>query len=383
MRSAMILGLLWLAANSESYDLEKVGAFSMSIDEFCQLLPDEQKALLADAFDHRLQHARNLQYQVLILGRNRRYADRQIGEVVDKLVGSRYRHWRLGDSYRMETERDRNDVDVSKPTHIESSNFDRGTGIGRSTILYTEKGKVFGRIDVIPDRIMASNRYAYWLDGEANPIADYLFRYLVEHRDSYTIECPVEKDKVRLTVPWQPSYSDRPLGRREFWLDPRKGFLPIKGRARWELRTAKDPEWRIEEFIVGASKLVGNVWMPTELQEVISASTARPGIANVWSMKVENIESGNVTPQDIEVPFPEGAMVVDAIEGVGYYLGKNGDRTRVRRLVGAMTPPAAVDQSVTIRFWFVLLNAGVILVLAAAILWRLLAKRRAAAIPPS
>ena len=69
--------------------------------------------------------------------------------------------------------------------------------------------------------------------------------------------------------------------------------------------------------------------------EVVDASSggeSRKGIAGVYEMTVEALEFGNVTEMDLEVVFPAGTEVVNAIEGVTYFLGDAGERLKSQSL---------------------------------------------------
>lgn len=302
---------------------EDSAAFSMSIDEFVELSDADQKSLVASAFEHRLQHAKNLHYEALMLGNVSEYDGERVGKVLTQLNGSRLRHWTLGDSFRMDT--DRGGPDVSHPQKFVVCGLDATSGVVRSTVRFNNRDRSAGRIGVEVDQINHFNRYAYWLEGEHTMVAEYVFRYLVDHRSHFTLE-PASENKVCLIVPWHPYESKEPLGARTFLLDPAKGFLPVHGMARWdEVRRGGKTSWRTEEFFVEAAELVGDVWMPTQLKEVIGASTGGDGKVNVYDIKVSKIEAGTVTAEDIEVPFPMGMDVVDTIKGETYVVGPNNE----------------------------------------------------------
>jgi hypothetical protein len=277
---------------------------------------------------------------------------------------------------------DRGGADVSNPDEFVSSGFNAIDGVARITVRQSQRAKTAGRIDVNQDSLIYSNRYAYWLDGKHHPEGEFLFRYLVEHPNSYTLEAPVDQDKVRLTVPWQPLFRKTPLGTRQFVLDPRKGFLPVRGKARWD-EPGSPPSWRTEEFVVEASQLVGDVWMPTKLKEMISSSNGDNNTVAVWIMDVTKIESGNVTAKDLKVSFSKGMEIVDAIKGIAFVVGENGQPTRVERLVGARPQtalPPAVSQKPAGTMWRnLLILASVVMGIALAMITvqRIVAKRRA------
>jgi hypothetical protein len=375
-RSHVILvGLVCIAVPARAADK---AAFTMPVAQFRQLDPAEQKALLLSAFEHRLEHAKNLYLEVQLRMGGHEYKNGQIGKQVFELNGRNYRLWRLGDSYRIDAER--GGVYVAKPNEFLSSGFDPRKGVGKSTARFSGNDQTFGRIDTVPDTSTEDNRLAYWLDGRHVPVGEYLFRYLVDHKDSYTIEVPNDQNMVRLTVPWQTIYSTEAWGKKEFILDPSKGFLPVKGKARWETDklSVGSTSWRTEEFVVEASQLVGDVWMPTELKELIGSSNGRADTRNVLESKVTKIQWGAVVPKDLEIHFLPGMKVIDAIKGETYVVGSNGEPTLIERVVGAREgvnlPKASTLKKNVLFIW---IGAGLLIVIAMLVVWKVLKKSRA------
>jgi hypothetical protein len=363
------------------YAFGESAAFSMHVEEFCRLPDADQKALVKSAFDLRLRLAKNIHYEALLRGHVHKYHDGRIGDLVADLNGRRYRHWRLGDSYRIDS--DKGGVDVSKPDEFGISGFDSLAGVRKSTVRSEGTPRLFARIDVTHNVDIHENRYAYWLDGtpDKRSQADFLIRYVADNSDSYKFEAPVNQDKVRLIIPWQPHWSKKPLGTRTLELDPTKGFLPVRGKAYWEEQLPKrGPWWRSEEFSVEASTLVRDVWMPTKLRESVRASSTGPDRVAVWETEITKIEADTVSPNDLVVPWPEGTEVVDAIKGVAYVIGPDGEHLRERHLVGgksltpaelsklAMSQQKRMAQS---NIWGIaLINLGIVVVVGGLILRR-------------
>jgi hypothetical protein len=117
-------------------------------------------------------------------------------------------------------------------------------------------------------------------------------------------------------------------------LDPQKGFLPVRGKARCERKQGGQTMWRVDEFTVEESQLVGDVWMPTKLMWIIETLNVGNHLCNVHHISVSQIEAGKVRDEDLEVPFEPGMKIVDAIQGTAYIVGQNGERTHVEPLVG-------------------------------------------------
>ncbi|WP_417392116.1 hypothetical protein [Gimesia sp.] len=297
---------------------------SMSIAEFSQLDKAAQKSLLLNVFQRRLEHSKNLAYEVdldLFIHENQ---DEQPGKLRSSGPFRRCREWRLGNSYRM-------DSDMFRPQDKRASQwisdgFDGKKRVSRST--FTDKTHKYGRIDTIHDTLLRDNHFLFWLSGEYPSQEIYLFQDIIKHKDDFVIQAPVEGKFVELKIDYQPSWTRKPGGKRVFLLDPNKGFLPVRGISRWEAMPASggQRQWRIERFVVSESRLAGDVWMPIQLREEILASPAPKTIA-VHEIKVTHIEHGKVKPTDLVVPFTEGMTIVDAINGVTYVTDEDGKPT--------------------------------------------------------
>jgi hypothetical protein len=355
-------------------------AFSMSIEEFRDLSSTDQKALLVSVFEHRLEHAANIYYEALeLIDLVERDAESgKLGKVTERLNGSRLRHWVRGSSSRMDTIR--GGPDVAEALETVAVGLDAKSGVVRTSVHFKEGRPPSGRIGTQHDRINDSNFYAYWLDGKHTTENDFLPRYLVEHRAEFSIAMPAGESTVRLTVPWYYNSSTKPWGTRAFDLDPQKGFLPVRGTARWEHKLGSNPQWRVDEFTVEASQLVGDVWMPTKLTWIIDTPNGKPGVCNVHHISISQIEAGTVRDEALEVSFEPGMLIVDAIEGVAYTPGPNGERTRVQTLVGgAGLPPAPTKGTLGMgkqATRLILINLGVLLVAVIACAWRIVKRGR-------
>lgn len=350
MKFGLRLGCLCLlAAMAQSEKVWGAGpdaAFAMSADEFRKLPYDDQKSIVIKAFERRLALAENIHYAATLKGRNHEYHDGKIGKPLVELNGSRLRHWRLGKAFRMDTIRGGDMSAGSLPVESVASGFDPNTGVGTCAVHFNNTTRCFGRIEGSPDPITESNRYACWLDGEGTAEQEFFIRYVVDHQVDIAIEDSGQSETVRLIAPWKPSWSGEVIGARTYELEPSKGFLPVRGKAGWELRGQDGGmNWRNEEFFVEAEKIVGGVYMPTKYKELIRASTLGAGLVTVWQTEVSKLEAGNVTPRDLEVPLTEGMEIVNAIEGVAYVIGPNGERLKQRPLIGADQPTSADSAS--------------------------------------
>ncbi len=309
---------------------------SMTAEEFGALSAEEQRKLLVDAFQRRLQHAENLHYEGELIQKVHENRDGKPGRPV-KIPGPYplglrrvIRYWQLGDSFRKDIER------YKLPSNAEPDSWsfcgvDAQEGLGRTTSFSKEiKPSLQGQVQYPfkPPCRPCRWGYDFWIQSIPNKgkgtgfNEKCLFYQLLKLKDHYQIEAPVAGGKIRLTVPWQFPQENDSGGRRVFLLDPRKGFLPVRyeGRQNWQL-TNGQKLWMEERFTVEESRLVGDVWMPIKMTETRSSSPSRdqPDRIAVDKTTVTKIEQGQLTRADIKAPpFPEGMLVQDTVEGVTY-----------------------------------------------------------------
>ena len=303
----------------------------MPADKFSRMPPEDQKSLLVAIFERRLQHAKNLHYELDVFQRAHEDLNGQPGNPLARdAVGLRFRYerWQLGNSYRIDTTKFK-PPGYSEPCAWISSCFNDKQGIRRSTLRDESRADGYGRIDTTHDPELADNVYRSWLDGVDLQRQDYLFRYILSRKSEFKLESPVEQGRVQLTIGYQPHWADKPGGKRVFLLDPERGFLPVQGESRCDAAAEGKgkPRWHMERFTVAESKLAGDVWMPTKMRMQIAASTRIGPLIMVYDMTISRIEHNTVRPTDLEVAFRKGMIVVDAVKGVHYIADANGAPT--------------------------------------------------------
>ncbi|MGO9112544.1 MAG: M56 family metallopeptidase [Thermoguttaceae bacterium] len=310
--------------NNQPAKPETLQPVSIPAEDFSRLSAADQRSLLVHVFQRRLEQSHNLYYEV---EESWKFYENHNGELGTPRKDNpesrcRYRHWRLRDSFRVDQKRYENPNDA-EPSYCSSCGLNSAEGVARNTgIDLRGKTPPHGQVQYpYPDD--CSDRYIYWFDRKdprPNPIlGEYLFPYLISHQEQFDIKSPIAGGKVQLTVPWQPWWTTKPGGKREYILDPEKGFLPVRCDSRWDDATLVrgKPQWRIEKLAVGESRLVGDVWMPTKLTDETIVSHMSDMIA-VCEMKVSRVEPGTVRPGDLFVPFTGGMQIHDTIEGVTY-----------------------------------------------------------------
>jgi len=346
----------WLATALAVGGTVSASENGFSLDSFASLDPDDQAAVVRIAMEERLEFAKNIHYESERELRVQEIINGAPGKVMydgTKLV---HRHWRLGDSYRMDTDQYESKASLT-PVKLVQNQFDAIQGVSRGRVNGPINGRIFARIDTKHDPFNAENRYAYWLDGEATFDGEFLIRYLVDHAYQYEIEVENDTQQVRLTVPWMPQHRRTEiLGERTVWLDPGKMLLPVKGKARWD----DGSMWRTEEFVVLDAQLVGSVWMPMKIRELIKTDRSDDGVFNVIVTTVQKIEQGAVTSDDLRVDFPPGTEVVHAIEGIAYKIGPNGERFDTEPLMVGNTfvkaEQEAVQSNTATSYAFIIAN---------------------------
>ncbi|HUT90393.1 MAG TPA: M56 family metallopeptidase, partial [Thermoguttaceae bacterium] len=306
---------------------EALQPVSMSAEEFGQLPKADQRALLVRVFRRRLEHSEHLHYELEQVVRRYENRDGEPGKPLEDGTAGRwqYRHWRLGDSFRMDVNAYRNLTDADFASCI-SMGVNGEEGVGRNTTIRMDGSKPPSGQVRYPFHPSGGDRYLRWLDSPKDPeLGQHFFPYLLNRKGEFDIEAPVAGDKVRLSVPWQPEWAAAPGGSRVYLLDPQKGFLPVRCDSRYDDPPTKPrPRWRVEKFVVEEARLVGDVWMPIKLTEQVAASTV-PDMIAVYETTVSRIECGTVRPADVVVPFIEGMKVVDTIEGVTYVADAQGN----------------------------------------------------------
>ena len=310
---------------------------AMSAQQFAALSAQEQRALLVCVFEQRLEHVRNLHLELEIsMSFFRSEQGEPVGQKLEQNPEQVFRHWRLGDSYRVDREAS---MTVGGDVHARASlGFDAREGIGRRMSRSRDRPESYGAIDSEHASLLQQDRYSPWLDGEYLEYEDdYLFRYLLNRQGEFLIEAPVEEGLVRLSVSYPRRRVETP-GRRTLLLDPEKAFLPIRIDSRYE-ETQKDGtlDYFFETWIVHESRLVGDVWMPIRVTLMID-SVSVPGIVAVCDMTVLRIEHGIVHPADLEIVFPERTRVTDMIQGITYLVDSQGNPMDIEPILAAIDP---------------------------------------------
>lgn len=137
-------------------------------------------------------------------------------------------------------------------------------------------------------------------------------------------------DSVRRGVNCLKLTVDRLGWRRELWLDPARGFMPVQFD---QVYGDKTMEWLME--VLEADQHAG-VWFP-RIASGINTGTSDKEIGES-KFEVQNFKVGAVRETDLEVVFPIGTSVVDSVRNIGYTMLPDGKF----KLTALAVPEAAV-----------------------------------------
>jgi hypothetical protein len=316
--------------------------FAITYDDFAVMRTAQQRELIAQNFSVWLDAARNMQYTcdrvLTIYDRNRV----QKNPSPHKMI---HRQWLLENTYRVAT-KTLDPTDNHKIVQDYQSSFSKQKGEmrGISSDPYggVTETKVFGRIDTVQDLAVMENPFLAWLSdqfvtSETRTIKFddfYLYPFLLRRRDSWEIIPLPDERLIKVQVsfddpfPFGSDRATRQVGRKTLILDPQKGFLPVQIDTFWEeLPKLPGSLYRTDKYIVEESKKFDSFWVPIVFRYEILESSSLEGLdqINVYSSTVSNVEFGTVKQSDVEIVFPEGTEVVDAINGISYKTDARGE----------------------------------------------------------
>ncbi len=78
-------------------------------------------------------------------------------------------------------------------------------------------------------------------------------------------------------------------------------------------------EWHERIVTIHDAKQIDGVWLPSRVQDAIRSWRSDGGRFTVWEIELLDASVGNVTHDEIDIEFPPGTEVVDAIAGVNYF----------------------------------------------------------------
>jgi hypothetical protein len=304
-------------------------------ERFIKLSSDNQKKILAEVFEKRVNFAKNLFYRNEVHTRLYKYDNGKVGDFIANSNSRRdYAYWQLNNDYRY----DINFFDPSRSEALQWSTccWDSKEGIQKSTVKNESIDRTFARIDTVYEKaIIFNDTYSFWLQNgssEEYPKPYYLFPYLLDHLDLWNLVVPFEENKIQLTISFIPKSKVASItgeGEIMLVLDPEKHFMPVRGHIQGNMifPDGKTPWWE-DVFTVKESKFFDSIWMPIVLETRTSYSiskTIKPEKFSISTITIKEMEQGKVTKGDVTMKFPESTEVTDAINGISYKTDVNGN----------------------------------------------------------
>ena len=203
--------------------------------------------------------------------------------------------------------------------------FDAATGKYRAvlTSLHDPALATAAVVDGEPDDIVYDDRLAYFTPGFRHWQGVNAVDLLLDRLDAVTLRSGEGPDRLVVA-----SLEDRdrrtPTRHRRLtvWLDPARGFLPVRHEILLTTIPNGEPVW-LERLAITASAETDGVWMPAKFQLI--QSILRKDLPPAWyDVTVDSLSVGRTTAEDVAFRFPAGVRVVDRLRGHRYTAGEDG-----------------------------------------------------------
>jgi len=201
--------------------------------------------------------------------------------------------------------------------------IDRQAGIARSFATHVDLKRVYGSIDTHEDPITINARFHHWFDvGRLEPNEFFPLWYLMNHQRSLQFDPPDNEHEVRVSA--DAVKEEAEVVHRTFWLDPTRGYLPMRICRKFEIGAAR---WIQYDTEVTETKQVDGVWFPVHILETMTSHKSQTrGWVTIIETTVDGIKLGTVKKQDLKVVSPIGASVDDRLKGKRFIVGQEGEQ---------------------------------------------------------
>lgn len=357
-------------------------------EEFMRLPEDRQRAALFDGVENNQRRYANISLKttsrVQIVNVDAR--TKKTGKILEDMGSDAFELRRIEGSYRMALNRYR--PGVREPVVVYTDHYNAESGVNRhvSTERLAGKDQIHGVISTEHVPSFVACRYLAYLGGFSfveSPENDFL-RFLLRQRKHSRIRgVDLQSGLVEASFTYT---FDKPFARTgsiTMWFDLSKDWLLT--RRVWEGNNPKDPsDKKYERFEVNESKVFDGIWMPTRFTDVTLASGGGlpTPVGNLWETTAEDIKIGRVKKEDLEVAFPEGALVRDDITGKRWGVGKSEAKVAYNENVGGgpnglvAQPPLASESSSRQRLVLVIGLSSAIVVLTSVFWYRRVQRSR-------
>jgi hypothetical protein len=295
----------------------------MTAKEFDALPDADKRTVLVRTLQERERAVRNLQAPSVTRLYTVDYRDgktgafrKDLGRWVCELRRKDGNHWASIDWFLPEDEPDR-------PTAKVVTTMDAKSGVARSVAEHRQMKGVYGAIATQEDRMIQNAGFHYWFDATFDKPQEFPISFLLKHQEAIKFEgLSRDGQEIQISLLFETSDGTPYEDSRTVWIDPQRGFMPVRMHRRWEydtpgrLRQETDTEVKKMEQVDG-------VWFPTHFtQTCVSGGSAEAGYAGVYETTVGEIRLGAMTDDDLHVHFADGVEVHDKIKGVRFRADK-------------------------------------------------------------
>ena len=181
---------------------------------------------------------------------------------------------------------------------------DAQTGTARTLSRHAQVEGVHGEISHELDPMIATGRFHLWFHGDFEQVREFPIHDLLEHPDGIQFDGLGEDGRtIRISHRYESSEGTPFRDVRTIWMDPERGFLPLRMHQRWDydLPSGK-PFYSDTKTEVMKIAEVEGVWFPTHITLI---ATGRPSVekkyATVDETTVGTIKLGTLTDEDLLV----------------------------------------------------------------------------------
>jgi hypothetical protein len=277
----------------------------MTASQFDSLPDDEKRSVLVDILQKREQAVQNLQIDSETKVYNVQYRDGKAGELLEKIT--RYdcqlrrkdgSYWARIDYYRSkQPDRIQGRVFTAKEAKselVKSIARDGEDGVNRA--ITAEEGNAMIQL----------GKYHYWFDASFDEAHEFPISFLLKHQDAIKFAgLSDDKQQVKISLLYESADGTPFKDFRTLWLDPNKGFMPVRMQRRWEY--ALDPPfYSVLATEVKKLEQVDGIWFPTHLTLTCTGRVSEEkGYATVYETTAGEIKLGKVTDVDLQEQFAD------------------------------------------------------------------------------
>ena len=301
----------------------KAHASSFDEETFKRLTPEERISFAVACLQAREQLLENFSYQLVMRTSIYEANDRKEDELPDwkkkgDLAEWRYAFIRSGDKFLVQGQQVAWDAktlqDITQSWDgRERHGMTKPVNGARASIIIA--GKEPSAVDNVRYNILLG----YRAPGESMAPSRWLRLSVGKPQTSVDVDIDRTSGKPLLMI----RISREVYNHNRLWLDPARGYLPVRYEYRGGIRDWADknpPNW--SWVAVDEAKQFGDAWVPMKL-------TVHTGITDSMTQQIYEVQQfslGKPAPHDLTFDFPAGILIVDAIRHQAYEIQKDGSK---------------------------------------------------------